>query len=192
MTHSNKKPSLLNRLLSPIKNLGGKSKQLAYEKARLEAFLTAFPGEYCGFASDGSVAYSQGFCDIIGVDTINVLSDIQEYLPPSDAAVLEGYFDRLNEKGTEFILLTTNLDETKNFKITGARGKNLDGSEHFDVLWIEDITQEQQAIQAYDKEKAERDAVMKRFQDSLSSLPFACWMRDKDQKIIWINDNTWV
>lgn len=188
MTHSNQKPSLLNRLFSPIINLGGKSKQLAYEKARLEAFLTAFPGEYCGFANDGSVAYSQGFCEILGVENINVLSDIQEHLPPSDAAALEGYFDRLADKGTDFLLVTTNLDETKDFKITGARGKNLDGSEHFDVLWIEDITEEQQAIKAYDKEKAEREAIMKRFQDSLSSLPFPCWMRDKNQKIIWIND----
>ncbi len=55
------KPSLFSSLLAPLTG----SDQLVLEKERLEAFLNAFPGEYCGFHEDGSVAYSDGFCALL-------------------------------------------------------------------------------------------------------------------------------
>lgn len=178
------KPSFFKRLLKPF----SKGEALAHEKARLEAFLTAFPGEYCGFASDDSVAYSSGFCKILGVEMINSLSDIQEQIPPGDAAALEGYFDRLSDKGAEFLLITESADGRKTFKISGAQGKSLGNSEKFDVLWIEDITEEQKALKLYSEEKEKKEATMKRYQDALSRLPFPCWLRDEKQRLIWVND----
>ena len=60
--------------------------RLRLEKSRLEAFLDAMPGQYCGFAQDGAVIYSTGFCRLLGLDTVKHLEDIQSKLATSDAA----------------------------------------------------------------------------------------------------------
>jgi len=139
------KLSLLSKLTAPFKNDGKSSR----EKARLEAFLAAFPGEYCGFASDGTIAYSKGFCDILGLENIKTLSDIQSVLPPGDAAALEGYFDRLEEKGQNFTLITHHFNKSRHFKFSGRE--------------------------------------QKKYQEALSSIPFPCWLRDENQKLVWVN-----
>jgi len=162
-------------------------KKFLREKARLEAFLAAFPGEYCGFAHDGSIVYSQGFCDILGLETIKTLGDIQSVLPPSDSAALEGYFDRLEEKGTNFTLLTKHFDESRNYKFSGSQGRDLGAQEKFDILWIEDITEESQTLKNFEQNRRDSEREQKRYREALDSLVFPCWLRDAEQKIIWIN-----
>ncbi|MEK7802178.1 MAG: hypothetical protein AAB276_06970, partial [Pseudomonadota bacterium] len=54
--------------------------QLQVEKDRLEAFLAAFPGEYCGFNPDGSLAFSQGFLSLLGISKLSSITDIQHAL----------------------------------------------------------------------------------------------------------------
>ena len=70
------KPSLFSSLLSPLTG----ADRLALEKARLEAFLNAYPGEYCGFHEDGTVAYSDGFRALFGLQKIENVEDIQSAL----------------------------------------------------------------------------------------------------------------
>ena len=134
--HKNR--SLLEKIITKVK---GENKA-AHEKARLEAFLAAFPGEYCGFASDGTLAYSKGFCEILGIENIKTLGDIQSVLPPSDAAALEGYFDRLETKGTTFTLLTQRFDESRNFKFSGSQGRDIGAWDSCDILCVEVVTEE--------------------------------------------------
>lgn len=184
MNNALSKSSLLNKVLSPLSG----DKRALREKARLEAFLAAFPGEYCGFANDGAVVYSQGFCDILGLETIKTLSDIQSVLPPSDAAALEGYFDRLEETGTQFTLLTHRFDETKSYKFSGSQGRDLGAMERFDILWVEDITEEIEASKDFDKNRRNLEREQKKYKEALDSFPFPCWLRDESQKIIWINN----
>jgi len=158
------------------------------EKARLEAFLAAFPGEYCGFSAEGIVAYSKGFCDILGLETIKTLGDIQSVLPPGDAAALEGYFDRLEKKGTKFTLLTQRFDESKSFKFSGSQGRDLGASERFDILWVEDTTEETQVIKNHTNERRGLEREQKKYINALNSFPFPCWLRNEEQNLIWIND----
>ena len=87
------------------------------EKARLEAFLSAFPGDYCGWAADGSVAYSQGICDVLGLKSIDKLIDIQGKLAPSDAAALEGLFERLEKNAISFTTHVKNHDKIKGLSV---------------------------------------------------------------------------
>ena len=164
------------------------NKKHVQEKARLEAFLAAFPGEYCGFAGDGSVAYSKEFCNILGIKEVDTVDDIQAVLPPGDAAALEGYFDRLHEKGAEFVLQTRSLDERKHYQITGSQGRNLDGTDTFDILWVEDITEQAAAQKDFAAGLVKKEAEFKRYKDSLAMLPYPCWIRDDSQKLLWVND----
>ncbi|MGB0718983.1 MAG: ATP-binding protein [Bdellovibrionales bacterium] len=180
----NKDRTIIDRLIAPLTGGG----RMARDKARLEAFLTAFPGEYCGFSSDNSIAYSAGFCALLNLESIASLADIQNALPPGDAAALEGYMDRLQDQNTDFILIAHTADNAKTLKISGSHGKALNDKDRFDVLWIEDITAQIKAEEDFAAQRAQKDSALTRFRQALDNLPFPCWIRGADQALLWVNN----
>ena len=168
----------------------------AYEKARSEAFLSSFPGEYCGWAvghadtkdSAQSVAYSPGFCNMLGLEHITKLTDIQGKLAPSDAAALEGLFERMEQNGLPFSTFVLNADQSKAFKLSGTQGKDGDNKVAYNILWLEDVSED------YFKNKNFKDVAIRKaerleqLQAAFDSLPQPRWVRDKDGTILWIND----
>lgn len=172
-------------LLDALPSFGGGT--VRAEKARLEAFLDAVPGEYCGWAADGSIAYSEGFCTLLGIKAINDIHDIQNALSPGDAAAVEGMHARLVEKGEVFTIHVQTSDKTKTLKLSGARGRDLGKEHQFDILWLEDIS----ALKAQQKELEDsRDAVeqeRERFQSALDLLPVPLWLRNAQTDITWCN-----
>lgn len=178
---STKKPSSFASLF------GGGKERLRLEKARLEAFLAAYPGEYCGWSSDNSAVYSQGFCKILGLERINTIDDIQNQLAPGDAAALAGMWDRLHNDGVRFILSAASIDETRTLKISGSRGTDPENQERFDVLWLEDVTLQLEAHNEFLEtiQKNERELV--HMQGALDFMPRPLWLRDRTQALIWCN-----
>jgi len=174
-------------MLDFLSTLNGSKENDRKEKARLEAFLTAFPGEYCGFSTDGSVAYSQGFADMLGLGDIKTIADIQNCLAPGDAAALEGLFNRLKSRRTAFSLTAKNSDSQKCYKISGSCGQDLAKEDHFYVLWIEDCTEEMKASEAYSETKTGDEERLKRLEESLNNIHRPVWLRDQEQKIFWVN-----
>lgn len=161
--------------------------RLRAEKARLEAFLSAVPGEYCGWASDGTIAYSKGFCDALGLERIDKFQDILNALCSDDAAATEGFFARLVESGIPFTLNAQDRALIKTLKISGTRGEDLTASDYFHILWMEDITALKSASEVFDEENKSIREDMERLQDSLDALPYPVWIRDETQKITWVN-----
>jgi signal transduction histidine kinase len=183
MTAAPKKP-LFSSLLDPL--TGGD--MLRREKARLEAFLAAVPGEYCGFAADGSVAYSDGFKALLAVPDIKTIHDIQNALATSDAAVLEGQYFKLLEGGGAFQFnVTTATKPPRILRLSGSKGAALDGADSFLILWAEDITDTQQTITRLQQnvDAAEREA--KARAASLDALPLPLWQRGADGSLQWCN-----
>lgn len=177
------KPSLFSALLAPL--TGGD--QVLQEKARLEAFLNAFPGEYCGFHEDGSVAYSDGFCALLGVKTVGRIEDVQAALPAGDAAALEGQYTRLEQDGKPFSLRVQPEGGTKILRLRGSAGAAIDGSDKFRIVWAEDISGEEDALSALrrGKESAERDFNL--MQGALETMPVPAWLRDATGDLGWVN-----
>ena len=179
------KPSFIQRLLGPL-GLGAGD-----EKARLEAFLAAVPGEYCGWLSghknDETVAYSAGFCEILGLPSIKTLTDIQGKLAPSDAAALEGLYERLEQNAIPFTTTAKNPDGSRIFKISGSQGRDKDGSDIFNILWLEDITETQRSRNAFEEEAEEKALHLAQLQAAFNALPQPRWLRDKSGEIIWVN-----
>lgn len=177
------KPSLFSSLLAPLTG----SDQLVMEKARLEAFLNAFPGEYCGFHEDGSVAYSEGFCAILGLTGVKTVEDIQAVLDPADAAALEGQFLTLEQEGRPFSIRVQNEAKTRTFRLRGAAGAAVNGRDKFRILWLEDISSDDDAQAQVRKarEAAEKQLEIKR--GSLDSLPVPVWLRDATGDLVWVN-----
>ena len=157
------------------------------EKARLEAFLSAFPGDYCGWAADGSVAYSQGICDVLGLKSIDKLIDIQGKLAPSDAAALEGLFERLEKNAISFTTHVKNHDKTKIFKITGSQGQDTENKDRFNILWLEDVTESFKTRETFEHDAQIKAHQLEQLQAAFHALPQPRWLRDKNGEIIWIN-----
>jgi len=159
-------PSAIGRFLG---GLTGKNAR-RNNQARLEAFLGAFPGEYCGWGKDGSVAYSAGFTDMLSLEKIEALSDIQDRLVPKDSASLESLFGRLREQGIKFSTSLSIADSDKVFRFSGARGYDISGSEHFDVLWIEDRTADQRAAKRRHDEKSAQHSRLQLLENAVETL----------------------
>lgn len=157
------------------------------EKSRLEAFLDAVPGEYCGWAADGSVAYSEGFCRLLGLKTITGIHDIQNALSPGDAAALESLHTRLTEKGEIFTLTVHNVAKTKTLKLSGTRGRDTARELQFDVLWLEDITGEQTRRRELESRSTKMEDERDLLQAALDQLPAPLWMRNARTEITWCN-----
>lgn len=177
------KLSFLQDLLGPLSG----ADILRAEKARLEAFLAAVPGEYCGFAADGSVIYSKGFLEFLNLAHIKDIHDIQDTLAPSDASVLEGMMLRLEQDGKAFTMQGARADGSKTLKLSGSRGQDLSGADSFTILWAEDISNAQKAQQ---NTQAERDYIqgeMKRLENTLDTLPIPVWIRREDGSLDWCN-----
>jgi len=185
----NKKQSKHNStsIIGFFNNLLGDAPKIRREKARLEAFLAAVPGEYCGFSSDQSIAYSQGFCTLLNLVEIHSLVDIQNRLTPGDAAALESLFGRMQEKNTSFTLTTTSHDHKKHYEFSGSCGQDLNEQDYFYILWIKDITKETQAQKAYSEDKNTNQKYLKRLESSLNTIHRPIWLRDDKQALIWVN-----
>ncbi len=177
------KTSLFSSLLAPLTG----ADQLAVEKARLEAFLNAFPGEYCGFHKDGSVAYSDGFCALLGLPLIKTVEDIQSVLETGDSAALEGQYLALENTGKSFNIRTHLVGGKKTLRLMGTAGYALDGKDRFNIIWAEDISEEDDALFALKRSKESASQHGDMMGGALDSLSFPVWMRDGTTNLIWVN-----
>ncbi|MCK6417996.1 MAG: PAS-domain containing protein [Alphaproteobacteria bacterium] len=148
----------------------------APELARLEAFLDAFPGEYCGFTRDGSVAYSAGFCALLGLQSVRGLGDIQARLNATDSAALEAAFDTLRRTGKPFRLALSIRGSQQKITFWGAQGQDLHKTDKTTVLWAQPQQEEEFAAP-----KAQP------YEAALNAIPRPVWLRDAQQNLIWVN-----
>lgn len=158
------------------------------EKAQLEAFLSAAPAEYCGFSGSGHVAYSPGFASLLNLREISTIDDVQGALSASDAAALEGVFERLQTSGEPFTLNARTADRSRTVRLNGRRGKGLASSDVvMSILWAEDITMQtrEHDISANARKVAEEER--DRLQTALDQQPCPVWMRNSRTEIIWCN-----
>ena len=171
---------------SGFKRLFGIS-QLRAEKARLEAFLSAMPGDYCGFGDDGTIAYSQGFLDVIGLNAITEIDDILSAFDKMDAAALEAHINGLQEEGREFEYSCLAIRSGKTLKLTGTRGEALDSSDGFSILWAVDQSRQAERLERLETRVEETEYDVFRFRSALDAMSVLSWIRDGQGELIWVN-----
>ncbi|HNQ91550.1 MAG TPA: PAS-domain containing protein [Alphaproteobacteria bacterium] len=160
---------------------------LQTEKDRLEAFLAAFPGDYCGFNPDGSLAYSGGFMDLLGLTSIQNFSDIQHALRPGDSAALETCLIRMKEDGQKFVLKVQTQKDKKILRITGSSGHALNGSDQYDILWVENITATEKELEDNRSRKQTLEHEIKKFHTLLGTMTTPLWMHTSNGDVAWCN-----
>lgn len=173
------KLSLFKRILAP--------KRVYAEKDRLEAFLAAFPGEYCGFNPDGSLAYSLGFLTLLGIPQIRNFEDIQHALRAGDAAALESCLMRLKENRQKFILKVQTIKGGKILRFTGAAGHALNGTDSYEIIWVEDITATESEIEKKRSLHQNFEHEIKKFHTLLGAMTTPLWMYDSKGIMLWCN-----
>ncbi len=174
-----------------LKNFENNNASKKGEKSRLEAFINAFPGEYCGLNKDGSVAYSNGFCSLLGLSRVKSFTDIQACLEPGDSAALEGLHDRLIKHKTPFTLPVKTISGA-NLTISGTVGQDTGKSESIVVLWLqkqslEKPAQEQPPPPPNIERRNQDSGELLQVQTALNSIPRPLWLRDMQQNIVWCN-----
>ncbi|MCB1532683.1 MAG: PAS-domain containing protein [Alphaproteobacteria bacterium] len=171
-----------------LKTILGSGESAQQEKARLEAFLEAFPGAYCGWTKDGHIACAPGLPAMLDLKNISDIDDIQSALEPGDAAALEGMFERLQNHGIRFTISAQSHNGDATFKISGAKGKDANGLQEFDVLWFQDVSEETRAQNTFMQESEEKEQALKKFETILNQVPRPLWLRDDKQNITWVNE----
>lgn len=173
-------------MANPLKSLFGIS-ELEAEKSRLEAFLAAFPGQYCGFSKDNIIAYSASFPETLGLKSIRGLSDIQHALRPGDDAALESCFAKLQSQGTRFSLKLRSAADDRIFKVTGSKGQDFLGSESYDILWLEDVTEGENYIEWARDDAVKKDRDIKSLRATLDTFENPVWIHDANGRLVWVN-----
>lgn len=180
---SRKSSSLLHHVGSLFRD-----RELESENSRLEAFLNAFPGEYCGFNADGSMAYSRGFMQLLNLDRIESIADIQSALRPGDSAALESCYMRLRQYGQRFVLKVRTGDGATILRFTGSSGSALNSSERFDIIWVEDVSDQETSLEKSRDLHVKTEAELRRLQAALNSFRYSVWMRNAQGELIWCNN----
>lgn len=179
---SAKKTTLFSRL---FKKLG--SAEWRDEISRLEAFVAAAPGAYCGWSLEGEIAYSRGFADLLGLPLIRVLADVQARLMPADAAALEGLFTRLQDEDEPFALTAVLIDNSRVLRLSGRTGRDSRGFERFDAIWAEDVTAQTRKAQKAEADFQQMRDESARLNAVFDHVPQPLWMRGDSGALAWCN-----
>ncbi len=175
-----------------MKDEAARAGHFAGETLRLEAFLDAAPQSCCGWDTAGSLAVSDGFVRLLGVDSVRTLEDIELALDKDDAEALRRAFVRLRNDGTSFRLTVRTAaarhgGAVKTLLMTGRRGRSYHGDAHYDVLWVHDVT-DHEAAAAREAGALERALGQEAtFCGMLEALPMPVWLRNADLELVWVN-----
>lgn len=165
-----------------------RDRELEAENNRLEAFLNAFPGEYCGFNTDGSLAYSRGFAEMLGLSKIESIAEIQNALRPGDSAALESCYMRLRQYGQRFVLKVRTNDQHTILRFSGSSGSATNSPERFDIIWVEDVTDQEAGLEKSRDLHVKAETDMRRLQAAMNAFRYPVWMRNARGELIWCNN----
>jgi PAS domain-containing protein len=180
---SSKSPSLFQHVGNLFRD-----RELEAENNRLGAFLNAFPGEYCGFNADGSLAYSRGFMEMRGNSRIDSIADIQNALRPGDSSALESCYMRLRQYGQRFVLKVRTTDQNTILRFSGSSGSATNSPERFDILWVEDVTEQESGIEKARDLHVKAETDLRRLQSAMNAFRYPVWMRNAQGELIWCNN----
>ncbi len=157
--------------------------------ARLEAFLSAFPGEYCAFAPDGHVIASPHLHELLGVPRLAKLADLLSAFDTQQATKIEVAFSRFQGTGTPFQMQVTPLAQPDSiYRLHMTRGQSsAPNAVIYNLLWLEDVTAAQYDLTAA---RAEIEHLQRRItlmEVAFDHLPWPASLRHADGQLDWVN-----
>lgn len=157
------------------------------ENSRLRLLLEQAPQAYAVWSDRGESAISPLLAKWLGVRKIETVEDMIYALSPSDAAALEGLWQRLQREGQPFSLRAKIADESRILGIQAERRVGDEG-EHLLTFWFTDLTH---TLSNVTKVQHEKTLLEKKFADHLArmeTLPMPVWVRDNEGVLMWCNN----
>lgn len=167
--------------------LFSKTKTLRAEAARLEAFLSAMPGSYCGWSARGEMAFSEDFPSVFGLKALRDEGDLFQALTAQDAAAFEAAFNGLRKKGADFSLDVQTLDKKRILRLRGKRGRNQDRIVSYDVIWAEDVTDQMLEKQDLNEARERAESSEDFLKTILDTLTVPVWLHGPSGRLQWVN-----
>jgi signal transduction histidine kinase len=162
-------------------------RQIETERARLEAFLSAFPGAYCGFGADNLIAYNQKFLNIVGLPSIKRSEDLLSIFQAGDDTRFEHFLNRFLNTNENFNVTLTLHNEQKKLRVQGVTGHDLAGIELFHVLWFEDISDHHLELSLAIQKSSEEEAERQKYKYIFDSMTDPVWLYNKNARLILCN-----
>lgn len=181
----------IRRLLKRVRayTVPGGAKMLEQEaqNVRLNQLLEQSPQAYAFWSDRGVATISPLLAKWLGVKKIDSVNDMIYALSPTDAAALDGLWQRLQRDGQPFSLRAKTADEQRILGIQAERRDGTDG-EHLVIFWFTDMTH---TLSNVSKAQLEKNILEQKYHEHLhrlQSLPLPVWIRDSEGILMWVND----
>jgi signal transduction histidine kinase len=116
---------------------------------------------------------------------------LQGFRPADGRRRLEAAIRRLREDGDGFEIVASHqpgaADSQRRLRITGIRAVADDGTPLADLLWMRDVTAEEQAVAALNAETAALAAERDDLRAAFDAMPVPVWIRDDGLRIVFAN-----
>ena len=162
-------------------------KQIETERSRLEAFLSAFPGAYCGFGAHGLVAYNPAFLTLTGLKSVSSYQDILPIFQTNDDVRFEQHVKKLFQTNENFNITLHSTDHVRCFRVQGVTGSDLAKIETFHVLWFEDISDHHHEIKIIQNKLSESNTRKLHKKIMLDHAKDPKWLYNQNGRIILCN-----
>ena len=157
------------------------------ENTRLRQLLDQSPQAFAVWSDRGVSVVSPLLAKWLGVRKIDSVNDLIYALSPSDAAALDGLWQRLQRDGQPFSLRAKTADEQRILGIQAERRDGTDG-ENLVIFWFTDMTH---SLSNVNKAQVEKNLLEQKYHEHLhrlQSLPLPVWIRDSEGILMWVND----
>ncbi len=166
----------------------GGSKMLTQqsENNNLHLLLQQSPQAYAVWSGDGKKIISPLLARWLGIEAVNNVEDILTSLSMSDAAALEGLWQRLHHDGQPFSLRARTADQERVIGIQGEQRFSDDG-ERLIIFWFTDMTHTLSTANKAQQEKTNLEQRTQEYLLRLEALPIPIWVRDNEGILMWCN-----
>src|SRR5690606_7113606 len=156
------------------------------ENSRLRRLLEQSPPAYAIWSDAGESAISALLPRWLGVSKVSSVDDVIYALSPSDAAALEGLWQRLDRDGQPFSLRAKTADEERVLGIQAERRRG-DDDERLTLFWFTDLTHTLLSVGKIQSEKAALEEKNREQVQRLETGPLPLWLRDTTGALVWCN-----
>lgn len=134
------------------------------------------------------VAYSRGFCTLLGVDIIHTIADIKSVLSTSDAQALDSHYIDLKESETPFSIIVKLSKMSKILRLSGQYGMDVTANQRYHIIWLEDVTDQVKSKEALESQLKMLNKDHDRDRALLNALPLPLWIYNARHELTWCNE----
>ncbi|NDE91271.1 MAG: PAS domain-containing protein, partial [Alphaproteobacteria bacterium] len=170
------------------RNLRRSATKLQDESQLKDVLLSVSPDAFVMLGAQGQVLRVHNPEKLLGVERIATLQEMLNTLQPSSAEKLQFLIKELLQKGEEFRLQITTLATARAIMVHGSRRSVPGQAQPVAVLWLRDTSRFVEELRRQSDNLQQVNSQLSELRNVLNQLPYPLWLREKDFKLLWVND----